>query len=144
MRQYTSKNYSVECFVDKATYQQFGIKSWQFLSPDILFAYDTISKFYGKKLVCNNWREGGNFQYRGLRPQGCGVGAPYGAHYRGGALDFNVPDVAPPQVQLDLVKNAELWPQITRMEDITATPTWTHIDNGNMLTEVNGIYVFKP
>ena len=144
MRQYTSKNYPIKSFVDAKTFAKLGIRAWELLNPDLLFAFDTITKFYGKKLIVNNWADKGAFSYRGFRPTMCGVGYVFGAHYRGCAIDFNVPDVAPAQVQLDLVKNVELWPEITRMEDLSATPTWTHIDVSNKLMEVEGIYVFKP
>jgi hypothetical protein len=144
MRQYTSKNYQVECFVDKATFMKLRLRCWQLLDPDMLHVIDTLTKYYGKRILINNWKEGGSFQYRAFRPAGCGVGSVYGAHYLGRGIDFNVPDIPPAQVQIDLVKNSELWPAITRMEELAATPTWTHIDNGNRLTESPGIYIFKP
>ena len=144
MRQYTSKNYPVWCFVPMQVYHVYGDRSWNFLNPNLLFAVDTISKFYGKKILINNWRDGGQLSDRGYRSPNCVIGAYESPHKRGCAIDFNVPDIAPAQVQIDLQNNYELWPEITRMESIEKTKTWTHIDCCNMPVEQKGIYVFKP
>lgn len=144
LRQYVSKNYPVESFVDRKTHAALGLRCWELLDPEMIQVIDVLTKFYGKKILVNNWKEGGTYEFSGYRPPDYVCKAIYTVHKRGGAFDIKVPGVAPAQVQIDLVKNSELWPAITRMEELAATPTWTHIDNSNRLTESPGIYIFKP
>jgi len=144
MRQYTSKNYPVWCFVPPEIYKIYCEQSWRFTDADLIFAIDKITFFYGKKLLLNNWKEGGKFDERGFRIPSTKTGTAYSPHKMAKAQDFNVPGVAPQEVQKELIENCELWPEITRMEDIKYTTGWTHVDTCNMTIEKNGIYIFKP
>ncbi len=72
-------NFDVREFVSKEVFDQFGDKSWQFVSDNIVkvanFTYNFFNTYYKAKdltiekvsVMCNNWHYGGQFNNRGLR-----------------------------------------------------------------------------
>ncbi|MBF0556259.1 MAG: hypothetical protein HQK96_17210 [Nitrospirae bacterium] len=119
--------FSVQELVDKATWMREGEESIRLFTPQALAMIEGIRKFFGVPIYVNNWHIDGNFQYRGFRPQDCGVGAAYSQHYCGNAFDFDVHDMSAEHARNIILENKynPLLKNIMRME---SNVNWVHAD----------------
>lgn len=137
---YIAKHFRIWELVDKLTYEKFGEQSWQFFNPAILIALDGIREYFGKPVTVNNWRDGGPFQWRGLRPRHCDVGAEFGQHRFGNAADSDIQGITAAEARQAILsnKNHPLLDEITCLEDEVS---WLHMDCRNIQ---NRILLIKP
>ena len=77
----------------------------RYCSLELVAFAQKIRDHFVKPMVINNKVYGGEFNYRGYRNPGCGVGATNGAHYRNMAIDFNIKGLTDLEVRQELVEN---------------------------------------
>ena len=99
---------------------------WAMFDPKLLSSLDILRDYTNKSIYINY----GSMQCRGYRDcDVCGgVGGALSAHRLGRAVDLNIEGMSSEEVFHMLLKKQHLFPGIRRMEDISKTPTWTHID----------------
>lgn len=136
---YRCNHFGIWEIVDKSTYEKFGEQAWQFFNPAILISIDGVRDYFGKPVTVNNWRDGGQFQWRGLRPLSCDVGAAYGLHRFGGALDFDVKGLTAEEIRQEILKNKnhEKFKLITCLE---GNVSWVHADVRNIQNRILIVY----
>lgn len=101
-------------------------------------------KCNGAKVVINDWKWKGQYNYSGLRgPKD--IGAELSQHKFMNAIDVKVEGYTPIQIRQIIIDNFSEVNRsfgITTIERVNDTPTWTHIDKRwtglNYLLEVNG------
>jgi len=130
--------FSVEEFVDKATFEKFGNKCWQFLCPRLLETVLILRKGLDKGMTINSWKWGGGQQQRGLRTNVCDIvkkktdqGKMYiSAHVLGKAVDITVKGMDAEDVRMWIKDNEDLFPYKIRLEHHMAGKpiSWVHID----------------
>ncbi len=127
---YTPRFFSIKELVDPDTYHKFGDASIQFLRPEALKMLDGVREFLGVPCKVNDWHQKGQFSLSGLRPFTSSVGAPYSAHRFGCAFDLK-PIGITIQAAYAKINGAKDDPRvkaIRRIEDISFTPSWLHVD----------------
>mgnify|MGYP002335789283 CR=1 FL=1 len=136
---YTPKYFRLEELVPPDVFE-LGEQAWQFFNPTALKALDNLRIYFDKPITVNNWHVGGQFKYRGFRPQECGVGAPNGEHYKGNAFDCDIKGMTAEEARQEILANQEheLLKDIMRMEDGV---NWLHFDCKPVEKRIK---VFKP
>lgn len=136
---YKCRNFKIEELVDKSTYEKFGEQAWQFFNPSILVSVDGVRDYFGKPITVNNWKAGGPFEFRGLRPLTCQIGAPYGLHRFGGAVDYDVKGLSAEEVRQEILKNPnhEKFKLINCLE---GNVSWVHMDVRNIAERIKIVY----
>jgi len=112
----------------------------RFIDPILVEALESISDFFDRKVIVNNYKDGGVLKFRGYRPPTFTDGAANSMHRYGAAADFNVSGLSDHEVRDTIMKNMNKFPLITRME--INTTGWTHIDIKR--TDRKEIVLFKP
>lgn len=141
MRGYRPKHFEIRELVTPEVYMTRGEAAWQLLDPRGLIALDALREKFGPCTV-NNWHLSGSYSESGLRSATSETGARYSQHKYGRAFDCKFKDASPREVYDYLLARPDEFPEITVVEDIEATPTWTHIDVRN--ADWAGIKVVKP
>jgi hypothetical protein len=120
-------------------------KAEKFLDRRIVEGLQAIRNYIDQPITVNNWAVGGKRKFNGLRPMNSAVGAKYSQHKFGRAFDLVVPGRTPEEIH-DVIKQMEArfitTGRITRLENFSHTPTWTHIDNA--YTGLDHLYFFNP
>lgn len=137
---YIPKHFKIHELVDKQTYDKFGKLAFHFFRPEALRALDNLREVIGRPLIINNWKDGGEYEWSGLRTIDYYGGAKWSAHRLGAAFDVKCKTVNAATIQGLIRANHHKLMDIRRME--IGTPTWTHIDVIN--TSYNYLYEFKP
>lgn len=130
------KFFTIKEFVPKDIYAKFGENSYILLDDRILQTAEQLRIITGKAVICNNWHNGGRFEYRGFRSPNYPC-AEYSQHKFGRAIDIDVIGMTAEEVRQYILKNQDKFPFITRLEDKVS---WVHIDCAN--TCQNGILLF--
>ena len=131
----------------------------ELLHPDIYFAVKDPMRFLDMRVVLgmqfvrdkaktpftvNNWATGGKREFSGMRPMHTTKGALFSMHKFCRAYDIickGGPDLLHQIIkdnQGELIQSE----RITRVENISHAPTWTHIDNA--WTGMDSVYFFNP
>jgi hypothetical protein len=134
------EHFVVQEFVPPEVYEKTGEPSIQLIDPAMTAFIQSIREDLGKPITINNWHKGGQFKYRGFRPEGCGVGAGHSAHLSGKALDFDVEGYLADEIREYLVANKDKYPMITRLEDAV---NWVHADC-LPIGSLSRIHIFAP
>lgn len=115
---------------------------WLQFDDRLLRTLDMIRKKYGP-IIVNNWKRGGPFQYRGLRPPDCSAGVKYSQHKHGRACDFHSPSIEVEELRQEIIKNPwnEEFKYITCIEDKV---NWVHIDVRNHDKVKSGLLIVNP
>jgi hypothetical protein len=103
----------------------------------ILRSADNLVYRFGK-MKCNDWIEGGNYQYRGWRPWESKTGAMFSQHKFGRALDLIPLEATVEKVRTTIL----LSPHDLEFMHITCIEmnvNWIHIDCRNHDKKLNGI-----
>ena len=116
---------------------------WFMFDARMLWTADRLWDLYGPTVIANDWKWGGNNQYRGWRPWDCEVGADLSQHKFGRALDQKFRHAAAEEVRRD-IKN-DPWKSefryITALEDGVS---WLHWDVRNWSKSKYGLLIIKP
>ena len=136
---YTCKHFTIEELVDKHTFEKWGDNSWQFFNPDALRMIDGIREYFGKSIIINNWKWGGNLQLRGLRPCYVDIGAKYSLHRIGSAFDLTIKGMDAEDVRKEILENKghELLKYVNCIE---ADVSWLHADNRNIPDRIRVVH----
>lgn len=149
-------NFNIKEFVPRRVYEYFGNKSIWFLDEDLIQLTQFMRVYFGESMRINDWHYGGNFQYRGFRPdpfyykkQESGLyedirKGKYSQHRYGRAIDCNFKKMTPDEARKEILDNQEMWLDcgLTVIEDGAFSPTWLHFDIRN--TGMSEILVVKP
>lgn len=132
---YTCEYFNITELVSPAVYSRFGSFAWNFFDERMLEDLDLLRELWGKPLIINNWKGGGQYKESGLR---CNVDSivkakttPYlSAHTLGRGFDIkpqNLKDV--PALHECVIDNYKKFKVLSRIENLKATPTWVHVDS---------------
>lgn len=139
---YSLRYFQMQELVDRKTFQKFEKQSQMLFREEALVALEDLRYELGRPLVVNNWREGGELEWCGLRTLDCYKGAKWSAHRLGCGFDAHCPTMSAPEVQ-EFIRTKHkqgLLQRIKRME--IGTPTWTHIDT--FVTASSALVEFVP
>jgi len=139
---YEPKHFEPYELVSRNIYEKYGDVSLQFFDWRLLWTMDKIRESYGTVIV-NDWKWGGNFQYRGYRENKCVVGAKESQHRHGRAIDFNLKTMGAFEFRTQLYTRPdhEAFKYITTIEDFEGM-NWIHVDVRNWDKEKNGYLIF--
>lgn len=147
-----SKNFLLEEFIhpDIFNHPAIGERAEDFLHPSLVVTAEALKRNLTGELsgdvveivTINNWVWNGVYQDSGLRLPTGSVGAPLSSHRFGNTMDPKYKHHTAAQVYDHILDNQELYPFISRMENILKTPTWNHIEVGDV--RVGAIIVFNP
>lgn len=135
---YTPKHLTIDEIAPRCLYDLVTDKDQLFnmFDEQLLIGADWLRNRYGP-MACNNWKQGGAFEWSGFRTIGSPHYSPGSMHSVGKALDLKFSKISAAEIRADLRK-LEYVPHITRIEDDV---TWLHIDTKR--TNSNKIYFFK-
>ena len=136
---YRPKHFQTWELVSPDVHEKFGDQAWMFFNPSILISLDGIRDYFGKPVTVNNWKQGGSFQWRGLRPRGCDVGAEYGMHRFGGAVDLDVKGLTAEEVRQEILKNKD-HEKFRLINCLEGKVSWVHMDTRNILQRILIVY----
>lgn len=138
---YRPKHFGIHELVSKDVYEKHGERAWQFFDERLLRNMDWIRDNLGAVYV-NNWKWGGNNQYRGFdaceyRKEGTSQ------HNHGRGCDFNVKGKSPQEVT-EWIKShyleapePNMWLEVSK----NGQPiSWNHLDV--RYSDVKGVYEF--
>ncbi len=138
------KHFRLDELVHPEILKSHGKQAWCLLDPRMLRVLDWFRDYLGL-IVINDYAGGGCFKNSGLRTT---FGSPGSAHRFGCGFDIKVKDREPPEVHHFIKNNErELYRiGLRRVEHVSATPTWTHIDSkpAPLHTSPGTIYFFHP
>ena len=147
-----STHFYLEDFVPKIIHTQFGDKAIWFISPFMINYAELLWTRFGKKVIINNWKDGGPLQNRGYRTPDATIGGKLSQHKFKSAVDTNVVGISPEEVEQDIVTNFAIYSKVglTTIEDITLTTGvsakdfggWNHGDCRT--TNQNTLLIVKP
>lgn len=140
-----SPHFTIQEFVPKEIFDLYGAKSIWFVDLRLIEGMEWLRTYFNASITINNWHTGGHMQNRGFRSPLSTTGARLSQHKYGRACDFNVSGLTVPQTYNAIISD---WDTIRKhtffstMEDISFTPTWTHLDGRN--TGTNELLIVKP
>src|SRR4030067_808286 len=100
---YKCRNFEIYELVDSVTYSKFGEEAWMFFNTNALKALDGIREYFGTPVTVNTWKNGGNFEFRGLRPISSTLGATYSQHRFGNAFDCDIKGKTAIEVRTEII-----------------------------------------
>lgn len=139
---YQPRHFQLYELVPKFAYENIDhYKLWVCWRPEVLWTADMLRETYGK-MVVNDWFWGGDYQYRGWRPQHPPIGERWSnwtQHAWWNALDCKFQDVTTDQVREDIKANRYpvVFQHIRCIEEGTS---WLHFDCRN----VQQLLIVKP
>lgn len=145
-----SKHFDLREFVDARTWNVLGVKAAWLIDPKIVAICDLLREKSGAPVTVNNWHfaKPGQTVYKasGFRAIWEKVGGQLSQHRAGRAADVKVRGLIPLRVfQIIQANKAEFEAVgLTTIEDLTFTPSWTHLDCRPRLEAKTGILIVKP
>lgn len=137
-----SRYFDIRELVPKDVYEKLGESAWELLDRKAIDTLDFIRENVGLPVIVNDWKWGGQNQYRGYRPKDCTIGAKYSAHKDGAAFDITVKGWTDEQLKKWLSDNEQKLPYNIRVE-IEDTNSKVHFDT-RVISPLNKITYFKP
>ena len=137
-----SRFFDIRELVPKSVYEKLGESAWELLDRQAIDTLDFIKEKSGKTVIVNNWKWGGEDQYRGYRDRDCPIGAKYSAHKDGKAFDVTVKGWTDEQFEEWLKEHASELPYNIRIEQEN-TNSKVHFDT-RIISPVSKITYFKP
>lgn len=103
---------------------------WILLDDRVIWTADQLRELYGPA-TCNNWKTGGPYSLRGIRPMNSTTGSQYSQHKFGRALDLNFKNATPDEIRADMKANPdrEAYKYIRGVEEGIS---WFHFDVRNL------------
>ena len=125
-----SKNFILQEFIDRDTYETFGVKCIWFIDPKVIEIAQLLRDKSKRAVTVNNWHSGGQYNLSGFRPPSTKIGAKLSQHRFGRGIDVKVEGMTPAQVHELIYKHEDEFKDtgLTTLEDLRLTKTWTHID----------------
>lgn len=136
---YTCKYFSLKELLPKEVYVDLSEAGsinfgWWILDERALKCLDLLREEFGT-IIVNDWKWGGNNQYRGFRPFDCEVGAKYSQHKFGRGFDCVFKHAQPKLVSLYIMERQKDGWGSGVFRYITWTKvysTWLHFDVRNL------------
>ena len=129
-----SQSFILQEFVNEDIYNRLGNNAIWVLDPKIIKVAQKIRYHFDSPMYINTWvfrGKGKRLQWRGFRPSLYTKCAYFSQHKMGRAIDFSIDGVTPEEVQEEL-KKVQKSIGFSAME--VGTPTWTHVDIRNQMT----------
>ena len=123
------KNFILQEFVDKATYDRFGKKSEWFIDQRLFNISQVLRNKFGPMTI-NNWHSGGSRNWSGLRTNKSPYYKPYSQHSFGNAIDIIFKDVTAEEAA-EYILNNETHFRTFGLGGIELGQSWLHIDVRN-------------
>ena len=138
-----STNFSVKELVDPETVKAMGeVRAANTVHQVLVDTLEDLKDaLEGAPITVNDYEWGGNFRYSGVRPYTYLEGAKFSSHRYGNTADCKFKDLTATWVQRYIMSHQDDFPNIVRMEDVTITKTWLHIECGK---RSGPIVVFRP
>lgn len=127
-----TKDFRLEEFVPPHVFKQFGASSSWFLQRAHVESIQWLRTRLGVPLIINNWHNGGQFKYRGLRTPESQNFNSYSQHAFGNATDQHSPEMSVAELYKWILDNRDevlAKTSIRAVEDIANAPTWLHLDS---------------
>lgn len=133
---YKPEFFSIKELVPQAVYEARGERAWELLDDRLLITLDELRRAFGS-ITVNNWHNGRDRQWSGLRTEASPYGTEFSQHRFGRAADclFNHNDVE--VVRGIILNEPDRFPLIQSVELDT---NWLHIDCRNC----DRIKTYKP
>lgn len=114
------------------------VYKWLLFDDRLIWTADALRELFGPA-VCNNWKSGGPYSLRGMRPMTDTTGSKYSQHRFGRALDLKFKNATADEVRADMKANPtrEAYKYIRGIEEGI---TWFHFDVRNS----DKILFFRP
>jgi hypothetical protein len=125
------KYFDVYELVDKATFDRYGLRCWEFFTPQAIQALDGVREFFGVPVTINDWYWGGDYQWSGLRPATCDIGAAFSQHRFGNAFDGKLKGVTAFDARKAIMSN-QLDPRLININALEGGVSWLHFDCRNI------------
>lgn len=142
-------NFSLQEFVSRSTFNQWGVNATWFLVKDQVDAMQWLRSRLGIQLIVNDWNKkapGNNF-WRGLRTPDAPSFKPWSQHaYKMNATDFDSPDMSVKEIYQWLLDNQDeviAKTSIRAVEDVAHTSGWIHVDS-RWVPNAKGLMIVKP
>ena len=134
-----SKNFHIKEFVPVEIFQRWGSRSIWFVDPKLIELVQVIRDKFGPTTI-----NGGSYNMSGFRPMTTSVGGKLSQHRFGRAADLKFEDYSPQEVYRAILEDEAYWmgKGLTTLENISATPTWLHVDIRP--TGLNNILIVNP
>lgn len=143
---YTPKYFKIWEMVPKDFYTKYQKRGadylWTILFDErLLRSMDTIREQFGPMKV-NDWKAGGNNQYRGIRPPSCKIGADLSQHRFGRAVDLIPHNYSPSEIRADIIQD-QMGEPYKFIGGLEMKISWLHIDV-RQRNPLNHIWQFNP
>lgn len=136
-------NFILQELVHPKLYKSRGVNALSYVDPAVISVAQHLRHRFGP-ITINNWHTGGRYKDSGVRLT---YGSRTSAHMFGKALDLKFGNATVKEVYDYILANQTVMYALglRRMEHISCTPTWLHIDTLETTSteKVNTIYVFK-
>ena len=149
------QHFKIHELVDRAHFDQFGEKCWDYFNPNFLQALDDLVDFFSDlandycPVVVNNWHSGGPYQLRGMRTlaQAVQQGAPHSEHrydpdpnntHLVNAADCTIGKYSAEEARR-IIKSHQEHALLNRIMRLEGKVSWNHIDCKPI---ENRIYIF--
>ena len=137
-----SRHFYIQELVAPEWYAAHGDRCVDFINPNLPVTLDDLADNLNDAIIVNNWNINGPYKSSGLRAPD-DVGAKLSTHKAGCTADAKFKNHTIPEVFNHIMSYPKKYPYISRIESITVTPTWLHIEVST-LPRVGDIIVFNP
>ena len=142
---YQCKHFKIHELVHPIVMQKYDeVNAWELLDKRMLRVADHLREKFGLCII-NDWYTSGEYENSGLRVD---YGSPGSAHMFGKAFDLKFPHANNIDVYHYILNQSGYLYDLglRRIEHISSTPSWIHIDSKPAITKVNPgeIYSFLP
>ena len=140
-------NFTLQEFIDPATYGQFGESSIWFLDQRVINIAQFIRERFKESVVINDWNTGGKYKESGYRRPETTTGGAMSQHKFGRAIDVKLIGRAnngANDLRNDITTNFDIYRKfgLTAIEAAEFAPTWCHIDT--RWTGLETLLIVKP
>jgi hypothetical protein len=144
-----SEHFEIHEFVDPVTFAELGDKSIEKVDKKLPPIAELLRAKTGKPVIINNWHSGGQYHESGTRRDDTATGAKKSAHKMKPiceAIDCKVVGMTAAEVHAVVLANEEEFYDagVRQMEDLSFTPTWTHLATRGADRADKKIVIIKP
>lgn len=149
MHGYTPKYYDTNEIVPRTLHDRLRLSGqlhrvWWLFDPRLLYIADRLRVRFGPMRI-NDWAMGGDLNYRGFRPEGCGVGSEFSDHKFGRALDLSAWNGSVSAVEMREAILADPWHEdFQYITVIEMDVDWLHFGVRNRDKAALGIQLVYP